>query len=98
MPAYIKEQRVVDGQRQLYDAEVSRTAVEVLHAGGADLFSISRTQRQVIQPVRSGTAHIIQQQGVSDSLHTQLPVTHTDEEGQASFISTVQIVSKENNK
>lgn len=74
---YIKKHRVVDGKGQIYVTEVSRTAGEVLHAGGADLLVISWTQRQVIQPVSGGIAHIIQQLGISDTFHTQLPVTQT---------------------
>lgn len=72
---YIKKHRVVDGKGQIYVTKVSRTAAEVLHAGGADLLVISWTQCQVIQPVCSGIAHIIQQLGISDIFHTQFPVT-----------------------
>lgn len=73
---YIKEHWVIGGKGQIYVTKVARTAAEVLHAGGADFLVICWTQRQVIQSVWSGISHIIQQQGICDTFHTQFPVTH----------------------
>lgn len=71
---YIKKQRVVDRQGQLYVAKVSGTAAEILHAGRTDLLVISWTKCQVIQPICSSIAHIVQQLGICDIFHTQFPI------------------------
>lgn len=70
---YIKKQRVVDSQRQLYVAKMTRAVAEVLHASCTGFFGIWRSQRQVVQPVDRRIAHTIQVLRICYGFHAQLP-------------------------
>lgn len=75
MVTYIKEERVVDRERQLYVSEVPRAVVKALHAGGANFFGVGRPKRKVVQAIRRRVSNIVQKSRVSYRLHTQLPKT-----------------------
>lgn len=72
--SYIKQERVVDRQVQVDMTEVSWAVGEVLHAGCADFFRVSWTQRQIIESIRSGSPNVVQEQRIGDTFDTQFPL------------------------
>lgn len=70
---YIEEQGVVDSQRQFYMAEVSGAVAEVLRASGTHFSGVRGSQGQVVQPIYSRIAHVVQVLGVCYGFYTQLP-------------------------
>ncbi|TRY91170.1 hypothetical protein DNTS_006100 [Danionella cerebrum] len=72
--------------------KVSRTIVEVLHAGRADLFVISWSKSEVIEPIPSHTAHSIKELEVGDIFHTQSFVLSSSSLQQPAVSSQEEIV------